>query len=254
MHFPFDIQHSSRHNSLRQPHDAAGKPLKSFRLAVIVLFSCVPVLAQGLPPQESMPGMAGHADCKAYFGVMWLDGVPEGQTQQASHYGLNQQQSEWWKSEGYRKARGLCYLPQVRELEGRVDVQCPGCAADWAGHFRWVVFEHVDAKSKRANIGGRIVTGPIASAGPAGNGRPAAAITASDPSNRVEREVAIVATGAAVYSANNMVQPPSAEDTQLFYHSEEQDKSSKDPGAQVARNDRIALQAAAEFIVKNVKR
>jgi hypothetical protein len=185
---------------------------------------------------------------------MWLDGVHSGQTQQATHYGLSEQLSDWWKREGYKKAQGLCYLPQVRESGGKVNVQCRGCAADWAGRFRWVVFEHTDAKDKRAHVNGQILTGPTAGTGAANSSRPTTAMSVSDPKSRVDYEVAVVATGAAVYAANNPIRPPSGQDSQLFYYSEEKDKSSKDPGAQIASNDRIALQAATTFILKNVKR
>jgi hypothetical protein len=227
--------------------------MKYFPVAVFMLLSCALAQAQGAPAQEFRPGIAGHPDCKAYFGVMWLDGVPAGQTQQATHYGLSERQSAWWQSEGNKKARGLCYLP-LRESEGKTDVQCPGCVADWSSRFRWVVFEHIDDKDKRSHVSGPVVTGPTGAAGAANSSRPTTAVSVSDPKSRVDYEVAIVATGAAVYASGNPIRPPSGQDSQLFYHSEEKDKSSKDPAAQVTRNDQLSLQAAAQFIVKNAKR
>lgn len=228
--------------------------MKFFLVAIVALFSSVAAVAQAPAADESRPGIAGHHDCRAYFGVMWLDGVPEGQTQQATHFGLSAQQFEWWKSEGYTKARGLCYLPLAAESTEKLHLQCPGCSSDWVSRFRWVVFEHVDAKDKRANVSGQILTGQMGGAGNANNSRPNTSMSVSDPKSRVDYEVAVVSTGAAVYAANNSIRPPTGQDPQLFYYAEEKDKSSKNAEAQVASNDRNAFQAAAKFILKNVKR
>ena len=227
--------------------------MKYVLVAIVLLLSSFALVAQTPPAQEPRPGIAGHHNCRVYFGVMWLDGVPPGETQQATHYGLSEQQFQWWTSEGYDKFHGACYLPQVREARGKIELQCPGCAADWVTQFRWVVFEHVDAKDKRANVSHQMLTGPMGGPGNANSSRPNTSMSVSDPRTRVDYEVEVVATGAAVYAASNPIRPPSGQDAQLFYHSEEKDKSHKDPEAQVARNDRVALQAAMEFIVKNVK-
>jgi hypothetical protein len=252
--FLFDKASLLEQNSRINFNGGSENAMKCILVAIVILLSSVALVAQAPAAEESRPGIAGYHNCRAYFGVMWLDGVLPGGTQQATHFGFSAQQSEWWRAEGYKKHQGLCYVPQVQEREGRVDVQCAGCAADWVGRFRWVVFEHVDAKNKRAHESGAIVTGPAISGGLANSNRPVTAVSASDPNSRVEYEVEVVATGAAVYAANNPIRPPSGQDAQLFYHSEEKDKSRKDPEAQVARNDRVALQAAAEFILKNVKR
>ena len=226
--------------------------MKCIQLAIVVLFSGLALLAQ--VPGQPVPGMAGHRECRAYFGVVWLDGVPAGQTQQATHFGLSEQQFEWWKSEGYTKAQGLCYLPPALESTGKLDLQCPGCTADWVTRFRWVVFEHVDAKDQRSHVSGQILTGPMGGAGTANSSRPTGSMSVSDPKSRVDYEVAVVSTGAAVYAPSNPIRPPTGQDPQLFYYSEQKDKSNRNPGAQIVSNDRIALQAAAKFILKNVKR
>lgn len=228
--------------------------MKYVVVVIIILLSSFALLAQAPPAEQPRPGIAGHHNCRAYFGVMWLDGVPSGETQQATHYGLSEQQFEWWTREGYYKSQGACYLSQVREASGKIELQCQGCEVDWVTQFRWVVFEHVDAKDKRANVSHQIVTGPMAGPGNANSSRPNTSMSVSDPKSRVDYEVEVVATGAAVYAANNPIRPPSGQDAQLFYHSEEKDKSRKDTEAQVARNDRLALQAAVGFILKNVKR
>lgn len=225
--------------------------MKYVLVAIVLLLSTFALVAQTPPAQEPRPGIAGHHSCRVYFGVMWLDGVPSGEIQQATHYGLSQQQFEWWTSEGYDKFHGACYLPQVRETTGKVELQCQGCAADWVTQFRWVVFEHVDAKDKRASVSHQVLTGQM---GNANSSHPNTSMSVGDPRTRVDYEVEVVATGAAVYAASNPIRPPSGQDAQLFYHSEEKDKSHKDPEAQGARNDRVALQAAVGFIVKNVKR
>jgi hypothetical protein len=226
--------------------------MKFVLAAIVILLSSVASVAQAPAAEEPQPGIAGHHDCRAYFGVLWLDGVPSGQTQQTTHFGLSVQQFEWWKSEGYIKARGLCYLPLAAESAEKLDLKCPGCSSDWVSRFRWVAFEHVDAKDKRSNVSGQIVT--ASNAGLGAGGRPTASLSASDPKSRVDYEVAVVSTGAAVYAPNNPIRPPTGQDPQLFYYAEEKDKSNKNAGAQVASNDRIALQAAAKFILKNVKR
>lgn len=228
--------------------------MKCIHLAIVVLFSSMTSVAQTPAAEQPLPGMAGHRDCGAYFGVMWLDGVPAGQTQQATHFGLSEQQFEWWKSEGYTKARGLCYLPLAAEPAEKIDLRCQGCSSDWVTRFRWVVFEHVDAKDQRSHVSGQILTGPTGGAGAANSSRPTTSVSVSDPKSRMDYEVAVVATGAAVYAPNNPIRPPTGQDTQLFYYSEQKDKSSRNTGAQVVNNDRIALQAAAKFILKNVKR
>ena len=225
--------------------------MKCIQLAIIVLFSGVAAMAQSSDPP--LPGMAGHRDCKAYFGVMWLDGVQAGQSQQATHFGLSEQQLEWWKSAGYTKARGLCYLSPALDSTGKLDLQCPGCTADWSSRFRWVVFEHVDAKDQRSLESGQIVNGQLGATGRVYSSRPTTAVSASDPNTRVDYKVAVVSTNVAVYGPYNPVRPPTGQDPQLFYDSEQKDKSSKNSGAQVAANDRMALQAAAKFILKNVK-
>jgi hypothetical protein len=221
--------------------------MRFFTIAFVVLLACLRTLAQSPAAQPTEPGIAGHPECRAYFAVVWLDGVPAGQTQQATHYGLTEQQSEWWKHEGYKKLQSLCYVPQVHESGDGLNVECPACAPDWPSRLRWIVFEHSDTNDKRSHVSGQIFTGATGS-------RPSGAIGVSDPKTRVDYEVPVVSTGAAVYAANHPRRPPSGTDAQLFYHSEEKEKSRKDPAAQVARNDRIALQAAAEFILKNVKR
>lgn len=225
-----------------------------FLLAAIVIFlSRAALVAQTPAAEEYRPGIAGHHTCRAYFGVMWLDGVPAGQIKQATHYGLNEQQLEWWKNEGYNKSQGLCYVPHLREASGKIELECQGCAADWAARFRWVVFEHLDSKDKRSHAEGRVLSGPVGGGGTS-TGRPTASMSVSNPKSRVDYEVAVVRTDAAVYAANDPIRPPTGQDTQLFYYSAEKDKSSKNAGAQVASNDRIALQAAAKFILKNGKR
>jgi hypothetical protein len=221
--------------------------MRFFTIAFVVLLACFPALAQRSAVQQPEPGITGHPDCRAYFAVMWLDGVPAGQTQQATHYGLTEQQSEWWKHEGYNKLQGLCYVPQVQESGDGLNVECPACAPDWLSRLRWIVFEHTDTNDKRSHVSGQILTRATGS-------RSSGVISANDPKTRVDYEAAVVSTGAAVYAANHPLRPPSGTDAQLFYHSEEKEKSRKDPAAQVARNDRIALQGAAEFILKNVKR
>ena len=226
--------------------------MKFVLVVIVILFSNVASVAQAPAAEEPQPGIAGHHDCRAYFGVMWLDGVPEGQTQQATHFGLSAQQFDWWKSEGYIKSRGLCYLPLAASTE-KLDLKCPGCSSDWVSRFRWVVFEHVDAKDKRSQVSGHILTGQMGGAGTS-SGRPNTSMSVSDPKSRVDYEVAVVSTGAAVYAPNNPIRSPTGQDQQLFYYSEEKDKSSKNAGGQVASNDRTALQAAAKFILKNVKR
>ncbi|MBZ5490552.1 MAG: hypothetical protein LAO76_06440 [Acidobacteriia bacterium] len=140
--------------------------MKCVLVAIVLLLSSVALVAQAPAAEESRPGIAGHHNCRAYFGVMWLDGVPAGQSEQATHYGLSEQQFEWWTSEGYYKDQGVCYLPQVREVSGKIEIQCPGCAADWVSRFRWVVFEHMDAKDKRSNVSGQILTGQMGEQGP----------------------------------------------------------------------------------------
>ena len=70
----------------------------------------------------------------------------------------------------------------------------------------------------------------------------------------MDYEVTVVGTDAAVYAAHDPIRPPTGQDPQLFYYSEEKDKSSKNAGAQIASNDRGVLQAAVEFILKKVKR
>jgi hypothetical protein len=226
--------------------------MKFVLIAIVTLSSSVAAVAQPPAAEESRPGIAGYHDCRAYFGVMWLDGVASGQTQQTTHFGLSAQQFDWWKSEGYIKARGLCYLPLAADAGEKLDLKCAGCSSDWVSRFRWVVFEHVDAKDKRSNVSGQVVT--ASNAGLGAGGRPTASLSVSDPKSRVDYEVAVVSTGAAVYALSSPIRPPTGQDQQLFYYSEEKDKSNKNTEAQVASNDRTALQAAAKFILKNVKR
>jgi len=217
-------------------------------LVVSFLFASY-VSSQAQSRDEVRAGIAGHQDCRSYFGVMWLDGVPEGQTMQATHYGLSQQQLDWWIQEGNKKNRNLCYLTQIEVKEGVFRLECPGCAADWQKRFCWIVFEHRDEKDKRANVSSKMI-----SVSPTGNGgRPMASMSVSDPSSRVDYEVKIVATGAAVYSGGSPIRPPSGEDKQLFYYSAEKDKSKKDASGQVERNDRAALDAASQFIAKDAR-
>ena len=197
--------------------------------------------------------MAGHPGCRAYFGVLWLDGVSPGQTQQATHFGLSGQQFDWWKSEGYKKSQGLCYVAQLQETSGKLQSECAGCTSDWTKRFRWIVFERIDTKDKRSSTSEHMLMNADPTAGRPNN-HSVSSYSASDPNSRVEREVTVVSTGAAVYKTTDPIRAPSDRDAQLFYYSAEKDKSSKDASAQVVRNDRAALQAAAEFILKNVKR
>jgi hypothetical protein len=249
----FDKGSRSEHNRAAN----SGYPtevivMKVWLVVSFFLASYVSVQAQSR--DEVLPGIAGHRDCRSYFGVMWLDGVPEGQTMQATHYGLRKQQLDWWIQEGNKKNRNVCYVAQIEAKDGVFRLECPSCAADWQKRFRWIVFEHRDEKDKRSNVSSTMVYGaPTNNSGRSDGARPMSSMSVSDPRSRVDYEVKIVATGAAVYSGGSPVRPPSGEDKQLFYYSAEKDKSKKDAGAQVERNDRAALDAASQFIAKDTR-
>jgi hypothetical protein len=205
-------------------------------------------------PADAVPGMAGHPDCHVYFAVMWLDGVPEGQTQQATHYGLNQPQLDWWKQEGQKRNKSLCYISQLQVKDAEFKVDCPGCAADWQKHFRWIVLEHRSDKDKRTAMSQRSLAGrDMGGSGPPGRAT-AGVISGGDPATKIDYEIEVVSTDAAVYEGGSPLRPPAGQDRQLFYYSAQKDKSHKDASGQVVRNDHQALQAATDFIAKNARR
>ncbi len=198
--------------------------------------------------EAPQPGIAGHPDCRGYFGVMWLDGVPQGQTVQATHDGLSPDQLAWWKQEGYRKASALCYVDGIREEQGQLKLSCGGCAQGWQSSFRWILFEHVEENQKRSHPSEQTIT--------AARGAQVGGLSASvrDPNSTLDREVAVVATGAAVYAGGSPLRPPEGNDPQLFYRSVEKDKKATNMAREMMRNDREAFQAAAAFLARKIKK
>lgn len=226
--------------------------MKTLLLTVSLLLSGTFLCAQA-PPPDATPGMAGHADCKAYFGVMWLDGVPRGQSQQATHFGFSQPQLDWWTQEGQKKTKSLCYVPQLALKEGAFTADCPGCFPEWQKHFHWIVLERRDDKDKRTamsqtTIGGRDMGG----SGPPGRAV-SGVMSAGDPSTKMDYEIQVVSTDAAVYAPGTPLRPPSGQDRQLFYYSSQKDKSRKDSSGQITHNDHQALQAAVQFIARQAR-
>ncbi len=218
------------------------------------LFLSSAFLCSQTTPADAAPGIAGHPGCKSYFSVMWLDGVPGGKTEQATHYGLSKEQLDWWTQEGQKRSKTLCYLPQPELKEGAFKAGCAGCSADWQNHFRWLVLEHRTEKDKRTSISERTISGREMSAGPVGRATATAiVVSAGDPSTKMDYEIQVVSTDIAVYEGGNPVRPPSGQDHQLFYYSARKDQSRKGSSEQILRNDRQALQAAVQFIANNAK-
>jgi hypothetical protein len=225
--------------------------LKPMRILLIAFMMAIPGLGLSAQAASTGPvaGMAGHPDCRTFFAVMWLDGVPEGKTQQATHYGLNQHQLDWWMQEGRSRNKNLCYVSGLQELQGKLQVDCSGCGGDWTKRFRWLVFEHTQEKQKRVSESmGTVMMEGQSSA------RPSAPLSGGVPSTRVDYEVPVIATGVAIFPAADPLRPPGEQDRQLFYYSAEKDKAGKDIDRQVARNDRAAFQAAAGFVAKETRR
>jgi len=220
-------------------------------LPFFLLFTSAIFLSAQTAPADALPGMAGHPDCQSYFAVMWLDGTPEGQTRQATHYGLNQQQFDWWKQEGYQRNHNLCYVSKLLDDEGVLYIVCPNCGADWQKRFRWLVFEHNEAKSKRVGPSAAD-PGEVTHTPGQVRGRPALEQDSKELPGAYE--VAVVATGVAVFAPDTPMRAPRGSDRQLFYRAAQKDRSKKDFESQIARNDRATLQAAIDFVAKDVKR
>lgn len=113
---------------------------KLLAVAVLGMACNVSLIAQRDSSNESRPGLAGDASCRVYFSVIRAGKAAN----VVKPHGLSEDELQWWKEEGHKKARGLCYLSGTTGQLPDVKAQCRQCPEDWLKSFYWFVISSTE--------------------------------------------------------------------------------------------------------------